>query len=519
MTRSIKLFSGFLVLATVVPSLAEGPGRDQEQTPLLSEGVATAAELTPESLGMPRSQILFNDRMLRLFNGRGSISIRDRSVTGLHTLLFPPISGGAKFGLVPDYRFQLAFYEGGSGILIQDTVQDAYEHMMLTGKGPHPLGLNFSPGAPFVMLLQEAYWQPNVFYRTGTFHKEFNGRWISFGIETKTSVSAEADEIYLEVQVENRQPAPLAFTVIPEQSAPDLALTIPGETPHPAGPVTHPDAFTLASNQVKITVVSDLSQHTAQGWTWEIPGTAHQTARFALVLQRTAAASPNLSMPDIPLRMERADRALRDRLRWAARNLPQISTSDRQLNEFYNRSILSILDARWERENFVTRPFYALGAWTSIVPWDLSFSSEMLAILDPEGLRAAIETYLRVGLLKGNYISWNGNAVHAYAQNPFAVMHILQDYLIQTGDMSFLDHPVEGQTVFEWMKLAGRELMKQYGRGDGLLDFGGSSDRMLELRTYGGRILSTGGGMGSRPQGSGGRAIRPMGSTNRKIDK
>jgi len=89
--------------------------------------------------------------MLRLFNGRGSVSVRDRSVTGLHTLLFPPISAGAKFGLVHDYRFQLAFHEGGSGVLIQDVVQDAYEHMMLTGKGPHPLGLNFWPGTPFVM--------------------------------------------------------------------------------------------------------------------------------------------------------------------------------------------------------------------------------------------------------------------------------------------------------------------------------------------------------------------------------
>jgi hypothetical protein len=445
---------------------------------------AAAGELTPESLGMPRSQIVFNDRMLRLFNGRGSVSVRDRSVTGLHHILFPPIAP-AKFGLVRDYQFQLAFREAASGVLIQDVVQDAYEHMVSTGEGPHPLGLNFIPGSPLVMLLQEAYWQPNLFYRTGTFHKQFNGRWISFGLETTTRVSAEKDEVYLEVQIQNRQAAPLEFTVIPKQSAPDLSLSIPGEKPVPANPVGQPDAFTLASNQVRITVVSDLSRHTAEGWTWEIPGAQRATARFAIILQQAGHPAPNLYAPDIDRRMNKADAAMRDRLRWAAARLPHVSTGDAQLDEFYNRSILSVLDARWERENFVTRPFYSLGAWTSIVPWDTSFSSEMLAILDPAGLRTALETYFRAGLLKGSYISWNGTALHSYAQNPFAVMHILQDYLVQTGDLAFLDDPVDGASVYEWLKRAGTELVNRYKRTDGLLDFGKSSNYMLELRTDG----------------------------------
>src|SRR5712691_9758984 len=167
----------------------------------------------------------------------------------------------------------------------QDVVADAHEQLATTGQGTTPLGFNFFPNTPFVILLQRAYWQPNLYLRTGTFHKAFNGNWLSFGLQTKASVSAEKDEVYLEVQLQNRQPAPLILTVIPEQSAPTLSVSIPGEKSDPASPVTHPDAFTLASNQIRITVVSDLPRPSDRGWSLTIPAQGKETARFAIILQ------------------------------------------------------------------------------------------------------------------------------------------------------------------------------------------------------------------------------------------
>jgi hypothetical protein len=41
-------------------------------------------------------------------------------------------------------------------------------------------------------------------FRTGTFHKELSGHWISFGLTTNANVSAKADEVYLEVELQNR---------------------------------------------------------------------------------------------------------------------------------------------------------------------------------------------------------------------------------------------------------------------------------------------------------------------------
>jgi len=435
--------------------------------------------LTVESLGMSRSRMAFGGAMLRIFNGRGAVSIRDKSVTGLQYLQFPPID-------VPDYRFSLAFREAQAGTLIQDTVPDFFEHLLRTGKGPNPLGLNFTPGTPYVLLWQRAYWQPNALFRTGTFDKQLHGHWISIGISTKASVSAAHDQVYLEVKIHNREPGTLLLTVIPNQRASGLGLSIPNVKSQPAGPVTRPDAYTLASKQVRITVVSDLQERTTNGWEWKISGETTRTAHFGIIVQQTQTPAPNIYAPDIAQGMAGADQAWNARLQWAAENIPQVSSDDAAFNDFYARCILSVLEARWERENFFLNPFYAVGTWTYSVAWDTSFASELLSMLDPQGLRQTLIAYVRAGLLKSSYIPWNGKAgQYWYVQTPFAVMRILQEYLLQTGDRSILTRSVGGLSVLDQMKQAGQEMEKRFARPDGLLDFGSGSQRFLEIRTDG----------------------------------
>lgn len=475
----ISLFFGFAVAG--VAQMPSGSEKGQALQP------SVAAELTPEILGMPRTQIAFGDRMLRLFSGRGAVSIRDKSLTGLQTLQFPPID-------VRDYRFFLAFRETKANVLIQDVVPDYYDYMVETGSccapwaagGIHPLGINFQPNTPWAMLLQQAYWEPDTFFRTGTFHKQFGDRWISFSVSTKSTVAADADEIYMSVEIENRETEPLEFVASPDQRAPELTLTFPNETSKPSGPVTRPDAFTLASDQIRITVVSDLPQREKEGWRWEIPGHSKRKAYFAIIPQRVSSPAPDIVAPDLAQRMERTDQALRERLRWASQTLPQVNTDDPAFDDLYRRCILSVLESRWERDNFIVKPFSAVGTWTFTIPWDTSYASEMLSVLDPAGLREAFLTYVRAGLLTNSWVPWNGTGeTYWYAQNPFAEMRILEDYLTQTGDMAFLDDSVEGATIFEWMKRMGREVEKRYGRPDGLLDFGAGSQKMLEIRTDG----------------------------------
>jgi hypothetical protein len=427
--------------------------------------------LSLETLGMRRSSIEFGDAPLRLFNGWGAVSLNDQSVTGLQKLLFPPVD-------LPNYNFSLSFREAKSGVLIQDTVPDIYLHQLETGAGINPLGLNFTRGEPYVLLWQRAYWQPNAMFRTGTFHKEFNGHWISFGLKTKTSVSARADEVYLAVEIENRETEPLSLTVIPNQRTARSE-----DAGAPANKPVGPSASAI------VTVESDLpgeKEQTQQVWKWEVPAKSSRTAYFAIVIHQPASAAPAVFSTDLAQRMTEADLAWKTRLASAADSLPEVSSDDPLFNNFYRRCILSVLETQWKNKNFVIDPFYAVGTWTDTVAWDTSYASQMLSYLDPAGLRQTLLLYLKAGLLKSSYIPWDGKLIdYWYAQTPFAAMRVLQDYLVQTGDEGLLDQKVGGTTVFETMKQTGVELRKRFGRPDGLLDFGPGSEKMIEIRTDG----------------------------------
>ena len=370
-------------------------------------------------------------------------------------------------------------------MLIQDTVPDYFKRVLETGQGMTPLGLNFLPGTPYVLLWQRAYWQPNAMFRTGTFHKELNGHWISFGLTTKTNVSAKANEVYLAVELENREPEPLSLAVIANQRTPSPVRFAADVASTPGGAT---DGSTISTSQPRTTVVSDLPGSTEQGqqvWKWAIPGNSSRTAYFAIVVQPSSSAPPANLSTDIAQRMTDADLAWSSRLAAAAEALPQVSSDDPLFNDFYRRCILSVLESRWNNKNFVIDPFYAVGTWTDTVAWDTSYASQMLSYLDPAGLRKTFLLYLRAGL-KSSYVPWNGKTNdYWYAQTPFAAMRILTDYLLQTGDHKYLDQAVGGATVFEIMKRTGVELRRRFGRPDGLLDFGSGSEKMIEIRTDG----------------------------------
>ncbi len=445
-------------------------------------------QLTPEALRMARTRMAFSDTMLRLFNGRGAISIRDKTLTGLQNLQFPPVQ-------LYHYQFRLAFFECSLGGFIQDIAADVHSYMDRTDQGIHPLGLNsytdhvpthmgYDPHteatAPMVLLLQKAEWQPNRYYRVGTFHKLFQQKWVSFRIETVTSVSASTDEVFLQVCIENRGSKPLTFILTPDQRIVDPASTnsfpLLNEPPHPP--------FHLTVDQAQIEVTSDLPLATHEGWNWEIPALSSRTAHFALRIQ--AHETSKFSQPEntIAQRMQQADDALRQRLRWAEEKLPCIQTQHAAFDEFYKRCILTVLECRWERDNFILNPFYAAGTWLSTLAWDLTFASEMLTLLDPEGVRMALLAYIK-GSLDYSWLQWDGRTFHWYAQSPFSLLEIIQAYLHQTGDLSLLDTVVNDRSVLAWLKLIAIELRKRYAREDELLDFGPDPRAILEMRTDG----------------------------------
>jgi hypothetical protein len=146
----------------------------------------------PEYYAMDRQQMRFDDYQVMLINYRGFVCPRQYSMTGFTSVQFLPISA-------PAYSFNLNFTDHNTGKTVRDDVPWIWDKWIREGKGDDPLGANFRPNSPFMMVTQDETWQPNAYIRSGTFHKEIYGSWISFSIHSMTSVSYKADEVYLKI--------------------------------------------------------------------------------------------------------------------------------------------------------------------------------------------------------------------------------------------------------------------------------------------------------------------------------
>jgi hypothetical protein len=199
------------------------------------------------------------------------------------------------------------------------------------------------------------------------------------------------------------------------------------------------------------------------------------------------AATAGVHAPDLRERVRATIASHLDELESASSKLPQIHTANAQLDEFYKRPILSVLSCRRVRENFCVQPFYNLGfSRGAAVDWDASFSSRLIAQLDPQGLLGMIEAFLRSGdALHSTYLSWTGKSSGRYAQSPFALMRMAEDYMCLTGDLAVLDKQIAGASVLDYLKQAGQEFLGHYCCPDGLIDIGGGTGKMLEIRTIG----------------------------------
>ena len=440
--------------------------------------MASGAEnfLTPESLTKLRAEIALADSSLRVFNQRGCVSPRDWTVCGFKLLRFPPIR-------ILDYRFGLAFRERTTGTLILDN-QDEYED---------PLYLNQKEKDPNILISQEAEWQPNLYTRTGTYHRYHEGRLISFGVTSELSVSAEADEVFLAVDVTNRGPETLDLTVIPVQckarnTRPDVVLVPLAGTLQPSQPsgTSPPPVFTFRDQAWQVAAASDLPADGDAGWQLEIPTNGRKLFRLVLSMTKVTGAVPSpRRVLDLAARIARGQQSTRDELAWAAGQLPRIHTDSKALDEFYQRSVLTLLMCRLNQPDYVVTPFYDFGQLEGkSVLWDLSFASPAIALLEPAALQGMVRTHLKAGVFNATYTNWKGLGGGWYAQDPFALLKIINDYLVQTGDSHWLDDTNAGQpSLYERLCEVGTEFHRRYSRQDGLLDIGGNTSDMLEIRT------------------------------------
>ena len=429
----------------------------------------------PEYYAMERQQIRFDDYQVMLFNYRGFACPRQYSTTCFTNVQFLPFSS-------PSYSFNLNFYDKNTGKTVRDDVPAIWDEWINNGRGDDPLGSNFRPNSPFLIVTQDERWQPNTYFRNGTFHKEIDGKWLTFSIRTMTSVSYSDDEVFLKVTLRNRDSNPLKLTILPQQVARQMVCD--GMTGNDVPKQLN--AFTFGSEQMHATVSSDISSINEKGFELILPPGEYITSYFAVKFYKAGQKSPEIVQKDIRLRMEKADRVTREKLKWAYENVPRLESTNTKLQEYYYRCLLSVLMSRYENPNYITNPFWAVGYWPFTISWDNSYSADILAMLDPAGLREAILTDFREVKMKRTYVSWKGAFWdNLYIQEPFALQIMIEAYLRHTGDYSIFNQKAGELTVWEWMQRWVKELQTNYTNKDGLLDVGYNTEKIIEIRTDG----------------------------------
>ena len=429
----------------------------------------------PAFYAMDRQQMHFDDYQVMLFNYRGFVCPRQYSITSFTNVQFLPLSA-------PGYTFNLNFFDPNTGITVRDDVPTIWDEWNQRGTGVDPLGCNFRPGSPFLMVTQDETWQPNGYFRKGTFHKEVDGKWLSFSIKSSSNVSYHTDEVFIRLTLRNRTDKAIRLTVIPNQVAGKLFCDgINGSDA--AVPI---DAFTLGSGQMNVRVSSDITSLNDKGFELELPVGEYVTACFAVRFYAAGQPAPALVQKDIRQRMEKADQVTQEKLKWAYDKLPKLESTNTRLKEYYYRCLLSVLMSRYENPAYINNPFWAVGYWPYTISWDTSYSSDILAMLEPESLKEAILTDFREVKMKRTYVSWKGAFWdNLYIQEPFALQIMIEAYLRHTGDYTIFNAKAGEATVWEWLQRWVSELKTNYMNKAGLMDIGYDTQKIIEIRTDG----------------------------------
>ncbi len=439
---------------------------------MLAIGISSFAQqpsLTQDYLSFRRETMQFEDEQLLLFNGRGFISPMEYSMTSFTNVQFLPFA-------LRYYVFCINMQEKETGTLIRDDVSSEWKKWTDQGRGWDPLGANFRPYAPMVAVTQDEEWKPNLYTRTGTFCKNISGKNINLSLSTATCVSGEKDEALIKYHIRNRDTEPVTLVMQP------VHINLEEQ-----GFKVEKNPFEVIVNDAwEISVSSDIENCTEQGYEITIePGQTYEM-NFAVAFSTSKLQGHERVRKDIAGSFEAAQSQIHNTLSWAAGQLPEVHTGIENIDQLYYRSILSVLMCRNSRENFIIDPFWSVGIWPYTISWDNSFASDILAMLEPESLKETIRLNFAKGRMQKTYIAWDGNFIDIlYIQEPFAIQIMLEAYMKHAGNADILKEVAGEYTFYEWMKKWAEELHDNYGRKDGLIDVGYSTEKIIEIRTDG----------------------------------
>lgn len=167
--------------------------------------------------------------------------------------------------------------------------------------------------------------------------------------------------------------------------------------------------------------------------------------------------------------------------------LPRFSASDKRLEDYYYRSLVTLLTNKWDVPEFILQPYYGsggvIGGCVGNYLWEFGLPAQIFPLYDSQASASHIKQFLKVDMTK-HYLfepmTGQGGGVW-YQVNQDKIVELIYYYILHTGDVAFLDEVVEGRTVYDHMlqnALFGDELNKKIT----LVDYGHDGENHLELR-------------------------------------
>ena len=168
------------------------------------------------------------------------------------------------------------------------------------------------------------------------------------------------------------------------------------------------------------------------------------------------------------------------------RRLPRLESDNKDLEKFYNRSLVHFITNRWDVPEFVLRPYYSTGSirggCVSDYLWNYGEIWEIMPLFDPAAHREHIKQFLKCDMTK--YFSFNpidGKAFGPwYMVNQEKIIGLIYYYVKNTGDTAFLEEVVDGKTVLEHV-IKNATVLDDVAKPVELIDYGPSNSH-LELR-------------------------------------
>ena len=417
---------------------------------LTALGSGRVAEL--EQYRADGSLILLDETHLRVSSGMVSVGPSLRHLGSLRRLVCPPWSG-------TDFKLDMRFND-------------------------HPVPL------------QDYTWYPDEIQQWGT-AGQLAIRTTTIPLRALRSVvmivevknkGARAEPVEIEMRASltlDRPPASSWDYSAPESSTATVAETFTGAGPRKDD---YFDAGVRFKNNYGGLIVDFVSPHpspkpngAAEALTIA-PGTSQ---RFYVLLVLGGNEDYARVRGDLDETLAKNDRAWRTLAAAVDSRVPRFHCSDANIDRFYQRSIATLLTARWDVPEFVTVPHYAEGGIDGrgmcTYLWGIGYVSEMMALADAPAMRAMLEHFLQNDLMKSfAYTPLSGEGIGRwYAYNSYNLVRAIHDYVVITGDVDFLSRKIKGKTVQELVD--GHALGPNPDQPPALVDCG-SNENILELQ-------------------------------------